>query len=174
MEKKYLLGVFLDEHEMIHAARELKSRHVPIYDFYTPFPVHGLDQLLDIKRTRLPYVTFVAGAVGLAVALLFQYWVSVVDWPINVGGKAFNSFAAFIPVAFEVTILFGAFITVFAFLFRNRLSPMIHNVVMHPGASQDKFVIALELIDSSIDVHTIGQSLRENGAVEVEIKEVNV
>ena len=119
MKKKLLLGVFEDEHKMIHASEKLFAKGVEIFDFYTPFPVHGLDDLLKIKRTRLPFITFIGGALGLSIALSFQYWVSVVHWQINVGGKAFNSLAAFIPVAFEFTVLFGAFITVFTFLFKS-------------------------------------------------------
>lgn len=172
MQGKYLLGVFDDEHDLIHAAEDLKGRKIPIFDIYTPFPVHGLDGILDIKRTRLPVVTMIAGTVGCFFALFFQYWVSVIDWPIIVGGKAHNSFAAFIPVAFEITILFGAFITVFAFFYRNKLAPIVQNSVMHIGASQDKFVIALSLKDASIDVPNISKSLLSMGASAVEIKEV--
>lgn len=172
MSKKYLLGVFEDEHEMVHAAQELKKDKVSIHDIYTPFPVHGLDGLLEIKRTRLPLITMIAGTIGCFFAIYFQYWVSVIDWPINVGGKAFNSFAAFIPVAFEITILFGAFITVFAFLFRNRLAPVCQNAVIHSRACQDRFVIALQINDASIDVQTMSKTFKAFGATEVEVKEV--
>lgn len=172
MPKKYLLGVFQDEHEMIHAAQELKKSKVVIYDFYTPFPVHGLDEILDITRSRLPYVAAIGGGIGLTLALFFQYWVSVIDWPINVGGKPFNSFAAFIPVAFEITVLFGAFLTVFAFLFRSKLIPVFSSGIMHQGATQDKFVIALELNDAAVDTHNISKTLRSLGACQVEIREV--
>lgn len=172
MSRKYLLGVFDDEHDMIHAAQELRKSSISIHDIFTPFPVHGLDGLLEIKRTKLPMVTMVAGTIGCLVALGFQYWVSVVAWPINVGGKAFNSLAAFIPVAFEITILFGAFITVGAFLGKAKLIPLLRPRVYHPGASQDKFVIALELNDASINVARVSKTLQSFGACEVEIKEV--
>ncbi|MGE3608315.1 MAG: DUF3341 domain-containing protein [Bacteriovoracaceae bacterium] len=172
MSKKYLLGVFDDEHDMVHAAQKLKNDRINIHDIYTPFPVHGLDGLLGIKRTRLPVITMIAGTIGCSLAIFFQYWVSVIDWPINVGGKAFNSFAAFIPVAFEITILFGAFITVFAFLIRNRLMPVYQNAILHSRACQDKFVIALELKDASIDVLTMSKTFKDFGASEVEMKEV--
>ena len=172
MSKKYLLGVFHDEHDMIHAAKELKKTKIVIHDIYTPFPVHGLDQYLEIRPTRLPIVTLIAGTAGLVLALLFQYWVSVIDWPINVGGKPFNSFAAFIPVAFEITVLFGAFITVFAFLMRSKLIPIFSGGVMHAGATQDKFVIALAVKDASFDVQSISKTLGAFGASEVSIKEV--
>ncbi len=170
--KRYLLGVFQDEHEMLHAAQEFKKSKVVIHDIYTTFPVHGLDEVLSITRSRLPYVAAIAGSIGLTVALYFQYWVSAINWPINVGGKPFNSFAAFIPVAFEITVLFGAFTTVFAFLFRSKLIPALNDKVFHPGATQDKFVIAFALNDASIDTHTISKTLTSLGACEVEIREV--
>lgn len=169
-ENTFLLGIFEDEHDMIHAAEELGKAKVAIHDIYTPFPVHGLDQVLGIKRTRLPYVTMIAGTFGLAFALFFQYWVSVIDWPINVGGKPFNSFAAFIPVAFEITILFGAFITVFSFFYRSKLIPFLSKGV-HLQASQDRFVIALSLNDATLDVKSMTKLLTHHNA-EVEIKKV--
>lgn len=172
MTKKYLLGIFDDEHNLIHAAKELNHKNISIYDIYTPFPVHGLDQLLKINRTKLPYVTFLAGLLGLTIALLFQYWVSVIDWPLNIGGKAFNSFAAFVPVAFEITILFGALITVAFFLIKSKLIPCFEGKVIHPQASQDRFIIALEFNDASLDFNMMKKELLESGACEVEIKEV--
>lgn len=172
MSKKYLLGVFQDEHDMIHAAQELKKSKVTIHDIYTPFPVHGLDEILGITRSRLPYVAAFGGALGLTLALCFQYWVSVIDWPINVGGKPFNSFAAFVPVAFEITVLLGAFLTVFAFLMRSKLIPIFATRIFHEGATQDKFVIALIIKDASVDTHKISNTLSSLGACEVGIREV--
>lgn len=172
MTKKYLVGIFEDEHSMVHAAKELKKSNVLIHDIYTPYPVHGLDGILDITRSRLPYVTGIAGGIGLTIALSFQYWVSVVNWPINVGGKPFNSFVAFVPVAFEITVLLGAFITVFAFLFRSKLIPLLSKNIIHAGATQDKFVVAFALNDGSIDTNNISKTLTSLGASEVEIKEV--
>lgn len=171
MSKKFLLGVFRDERDMIRAAQELRKSNVAIFDIYTPFPVHGLDQYLDIKPTRLPVVTLIAGALGLALSLFFQYWVSVIDWPINVGGKPFNSFVAFIPVAFEITVLFGAFITVFAFLMRSKLLPLFSKGIMHRGATQDKFVIALEVQESAFNTKSISETLETFGASEVSLRE---
>ena len=172
MSKTYLIGVFHDDHTMLHAAQKLKELNVAIHDIYTPFPVHGLDNVLGITRSRLPYVTGVAGGIGLTLALYFQYWVSVIDWPIIVGGKPFNSFAAFVPIAFEITVLFGAFITVFAFLFRSKLFPGTDGAIMHNGATQDKFIIALALSDALINIPKMSKILNSLGASEVEIKEV--
>lgn len=172
MQKQYLLGVFSDEHDMIKAAHELKKLKLSIYDIYTPFPVHGLDAILEIKGTRLPFMTLIGGITGLCLALYFQYWVSAVDWPINVGGKPFNSLPAFIPIAFEITVLLSAFVSVFAFLFRNKLLPIYKDIIMHEGASQDKFVIALALTDGTVNVKNISKTLCSFGACEVEIRKV--
>ena len=119
----YILGIFDDEHLLKSAGKSLVDNKIKIHDIFTPFPVHGLDGLLEIKRTRLPIVCFFAGVTGCSLAMYFQYWVSKVDWPIIVGGKPFNSFMAFIPVGFEITILLGALVTVAAFFFRNNLFP---------------------------------------------------
>lgn len=172
MKKQLLLGVFEDEHKMIHASEKLFSKGIDIFDIYTPFPLHGLDDLLKIKRTRLPIVTFFASLAGLSVALIMQYWISVVNWPINVGGKAFNSLAAFIPVAFEFTILFGAFITVFAFFFRSSLFPKIDKGVILNEVTENHFVVALELKDGSIDVEAMKTFFIQCGAVKAETKGV--
>lgn len=172
MKKQLLLGVFEDEHKMIHASEILFKKRIEIFDFYTPFPVHGLDDLLKIKRTRLPIVTFVAGLVGLILSLWFQYWVSVKDWPINIGGKAFNSLAAFIPVAFEITVLLGAFVTVFSFLYRSSLFPKIDRGVILNEVTESQFVVALELKDGSVDVEAMKTFFLQNGAIKALTKGV--
>lgn len=172
MKKKLLLGVFEDEHKMIHTLELLYAKGVDVFDCYTPFPVHGLDDLLKIKRTRLPIVTFIAGFTGLVVALVFQYWVSVVNWPINVGGKPFNSLAAFIPVAFEITVLFGAFITIFAFFLRSSLFPRLDSESIFNEITENHFVIALDLKDGTIDVEAMKKMLTYHGAIKIETKGV--
>lgn len=174
MKKLLLLGVFEDEHKMIHASEELNTRGVDIFDFYTPFPVHGLDNLLKIKRTRLPIVTFFAGLTGLSVALGFQYWVSAVAWPINVGGKAFNSLAAFIPISFEITVLFGAFITIFAFFYRCSLFPKLETEVILKEVTENHFVVALEVVEGSLDVEAMKLFFVEHGAIRAETKGVEL
>lgn len=172
MSNKFIIGIFDDEHKMINAAKDLFQKNIKIYDIYTPFPVHGLDGLLEIKRTKLPIVTFIAGLIGLVIALGFQYWVSVVDWPLNVGGKVFNSFVAFVPVAFEITVLFGALITVAFFLCRSKLIPIFETKIFHPRASQDQFVIALEINDATLDLKKLEMNFHSFGASEVTVKEV--
>jgi hypothetical protein len=172
MKKKLLLGVFEDEHKMIHALEILKIKGIEVFDCYTPFPVHGLDDLLSIKRTRLPIITFFAGLLGLSIAIGFQYWVSAVNWPINVGGKPFNSLAAFIPVAFEITVLFGAFITIFAFFFRCSLFPKLVSETVVREVTENHFVVALDLKDATVDVESMKKFFVDQGALRAEAKGV--
>ena len=112
-------ATFGDQHALLGAARACRERGLTFVDAYTPYPVHGLDEVLGIRRSRLPCVTLVAGTVGVAVALWFQYWASDTSWPIDVGGKPFDSFPAFVPVAFEVLVLFAGLATAAAFVIRS-------------------------------------------------------
>ena len=101
----------------------LRGAGVRVHDVYAPYPVHGLDDAMGIRRTRLPFVTLLAGLLGLCFALTFQYYTAVFDWPLDVGGKPENSTLAFVPVCFELTVLIGGLGTVGAFLLRARLYP---------------------------------------------------
>ena len=174
MNSRFILGIFKDEQDMVHAAKYLVKKDIKIYDFFTPFPVHGLDEILGIKRTRLPIVTFIAGLAGLVFALGFQYWVSVIAWPLNVGGKAYNSMAAFIPVAFEITVLFGAFITIFAFLLRSKLFPKVDKGVIYNDATQDSFVIALEYNIANLEPKILEKIFEQFNVHSVLVKEVEL
>jgi len=168
--KNFLLGIFEDEEHLVNASKELKDKKIPIFDVYTPFPLHGLDDLLDIKRSRLPYITFIGGIIGLSVGLWFQIWTSKVSWPLNVGGKPFNSFTAFIPVAFEITVLFGALITVAAFFFRTRLFPGKAGDIPDIKITEDAFVLAVELKSSAIDPDLVSSIFSTHKAKEIKTK----
>lgn len=144
MSNRLLVAVFDDEHDLIEASHKLRKADIKIHDFYTPFPVHGLDDLLDIKRTRLPMVTFVAGGIGLTLAMGFQIWTSAFDWPINVGGKPMLSIPAFAPVAFEIMVLLGALCTVAAFFFVAKLYPSKEVIPLHVRQLDDKFLAVIK------------------------------
>lgn len=172
MFKKFLVGNFREEKALLGAVRGLRDRGFAISDVYSPYAIHGIDEAMGLRRSRLPLVTFIAGATGLALAMLFQYWTSVVDWPINVGGKPDNSTLAWLPVAFEITVLFGALTTVLAFFLRSRLFPGARAQVFHPRVSNDTFALVLEQRDASLDASQARRLLNELGAISVESKEV--
>jgi hypothetical protein len=123
--------------------KKIKAENFQNFDAYTPFPVHGLDHAQGLKRSPIPYVTFVAGITGTACAFALQYWTSAVDWPINVGGKPFNSWPAFVPVMFEVTILFAGLSTFGALLFFCKL-PNLKRKAFDPEITRNKFAIMIE------------------------------
>lgn len=134
--------------------------------------MHGLDEAMGIKRSILPYVTFLAGATGLLLAIGFQIWTSAVDWPINVGGKPFVSTPAFIPITFEITVLLGAHTTVLAFLVINRLFPGKSPTIIDPAQTEDKFIMAIE--KDKTNVEDVTALLKENGAVEVKVQNIDL
>ena len=162
-----LIGIFKDDEHMVHALEELKAKQVPVYDCYTPFPIHGIEDLIGIKRTRLPIITFVVALLGASAAMSFQYWVSAVAWPINYGGKPFASFPAFIPITFEIAILSSALTTVLFFFIRNKMAPHIRAKVPTKKVTDDEFVIAVDATCPKINVDHIKEIFLRHHAKEV-------
>jgi hypothetical protein len=150
MSDKKIVGVFEDDEKLIHALEKLKEQNVLVEDVYSPFPIHGLDELLGIKRSRLPYVTFGAGVLGGVFALFAMSWISSISWPIVIGGKPFNSIPAFIPITFEITVLSAALITTGAFLFRSKLFPGQKKYFDLPGVTDNLFAILVAGDDATL------------------------
>ena len=169
MNNKYILGIYSDEEKLVHTAQLLKKDGIKIYDIYTPFPLHGLDDALDITRSRLPLVTLVAGTCGLLLAMSFQVWTSAVDWPLHIGGKPLLSIPAFIPITFEITILLGALATVGAFFLKTNLFPGKEVRLMDHRQTDDQFIIALRRPDQSLEIEKISELLKHHGADHVKL-----
>ncbi len=143
---RHLAGVvafFNDPNALIHATEKVRDAKYQYFDAFTPYPVHGLEAAQGLRRSPLPYVTFVAGLTGTSLAFLYQYWTSAIDWPINVGGKPFNSWPAFVPIMFELTVLFAALSTVGAMLLLNGL-PNSRSKAIDPSITRDKFALFIE------------------------------
>jgi hypothetical protein len=172
MKKDFLLAIYDCEEKLLKSAEKARDKNIEMYDVYTPFPVHGLDDAMGIKRSFLPYITFGAGTVGLVFALGVQIWTSAYSWPTIIGGKPFISLPAFIPITFEVTVLFAAHATVLAFLVFNKLFPGKPAVLMHEEQTCNKFVIAIEKEKVNIDDAT--NLFKEHGAIEVSVKNVDM
>lgn len=172
MKKDFLLAIYDCEEKLLKSAEKARDKNVEMYDVYTPFPVHGLDDAMGIKRSFLPYVTFLAGAAGLTLALGFQIWTSAFSWPTIIGGKPFISLPAFIPITFELTVLFAAHTTVAAFLVYNKLFPGKKPVIMHEEQTCNKFVIAIEKEKANVDDLT--NLFKEHGAIEVKVQNVDM
>ncbi len=166
MSTKGLLGVFDDEHKLVDACRDLKNRQMTKYDAYTPFPVHGIDEAMGIKRSAIPYVTFVMGLVGCISGTLLQWWSSAVTWPINIGGKPFASWPAFIPVCFEITVLLGGLSTAAALFYFCRL-PNPGAVVHDPRFTDDRFGLFIPDSERGYNAEELSSALKRAGAIEV-------
>ena len=123
MPDNLVVATFSDSQRLMHAVNAVQAANYRIYDVYAPYPIHGLDEAMRLRRSRLPWVTFFVGLTGLTLALTFQFYTSVLDWPLNVGGKPDNSTLAFIPISFELTVLLGGLSTVAALFLRARLYP---------------------------------------------------
>jgi len=158
------IGFFPDEETLIDAAREGRDRGMAIDDIITPYPLHGVDELMGIRRSRLPWVTLFGGAIGLAIGLGFQYWSAWSDWPLNVGGKPLDSLPAFMPVAFEMTVLFAGLITVFALLLRCGLRPGKHARDGFDLTTDHEFALILSQPDAAFRDEEFEELLVRNGA----------
>ncbi len=163
---KYILGHFADPDEMMHGIDKLQENNIAIYDVFTPMPIHGIEDKLGVKRSRLPIAAFCFGITGTLTAFTMLYYMMVADWPMNVGGKPAFAAPDFIPVMFELTVLFSAFGMVGTFFFKNHLFPGRAPRVMDLRATHDRFIIAIDAAEIK-DAKQVESLLKEAGAVEV-------
>lgn len=156
------MAEFAEEDALLSAARKVRDAGYTKTDAYTPFPVHGIDEALGIKPTILPWIVLVCGATGTTVALVMQIWMNAVDYPYIISGKPFISLPAFIPVAFELTILFSAFSTVIGMLALNRLvqfnRPMF-SVPKFDRATDDRFFLVVRSDDRYFNKESVKELL---------------
>lgn len=169
--EKYLVGVYDDEDEVLHAVSEVKENGVKIEEVYTPFPIHGLDKALGHPRTRIPIAAFLFGLTGLTCALFLISYTMVFDWPIIIGGKDFFALPDWIAISFEGTVLFTAFGMVFTFLASNSLWPGKEPKTFDLRSTDDKFIMAVNMANNKKSEAEIEAILKASGAVEVNVKQ---
>lgn len=172
MSKKVVYGIYDDEEVLLTAVKEIRSKDISIKEVYTPFPVHGLDHALGIERTRLAITAFIYGAIGLVVAFSMTYYIMIADWPQNIGGKPsfayYLNMPAFVPILFEMTVLFAAHLMVITYFFRSKLFP--GQIASNPDVrtTDDKFLMEVESDDES----SIKDLMKKTGASEINVKEI--
>jgi Protein of unknown function (DUF3341) len=171
---KYLVGVYEDDEVLLSAVHSVRHAGVNVYEVYTPFPIHGMDDALGYKRSRLDIAAFMFACTGTVFAVTMMTLMLGVDWPMNIGGKPFVAPPDFIPISFEMTVLFAALGMVTTFLLASGLGPGANKMVLDPRFSDDKFILAVDLDRNQLSSDQITLLLRESGAAEVNTKEVDV
>ncbi len=151
MTSQYFAAAFESEEDLKAAVRAARQGQYVIADVFTPYAVHGMDEAMGLAPSRLSWVCLLFAGLGAGSALYFQYWVSSIDWPLNVGGKPFNSLPAFVPVTFELAVLFAGLGTVAALLARCRLFPGKRPAMPDPRVTDDCFVMLLAETDAAFD-----------------------
>lgn len=169
--KNFVLGVYDDEDILLDGIKKVRESGVKIYEVFSPFPVHGIDDVLGYKRSRLAIAAFMFGLVGTCLALTLQIGTMAVDWPMNVGGKNFLPFPTFIPVTFELTVLLGAFGMVGTFFVVSNLKPWGKPRIFDLRITDDKHVMAIDLAKNSMSEAEIQAVLKESGVSEVNKKD---
>ena len=172
-EKNIIFGLYDDEEDLKSAVRKANEDHLQIMDVLTPFPVHGLDPLLGLAESRIHIGGFVYGMLGTLTAFLGMTWIFTRDWPQIYGGKPYWPILSFVPITFELTVLFASIGMVVTFYIITGQGPGIVNPIIHPGITDDKFCIAFNTDDmGSSQVDKYRQFFQNTGASLVETKTI--
>jgi hypothetical protein len=169
-----VLAEFATPDALVAAAVKVRDAGYRQWDCMTPYPVHGLDAAMGMKRTRLPFVIFVGGLLGFAGALLLQWWTNAVDYPFIISGKPFFSLPANIPIIFELTVLVSAITAVVAMLTANKLPELAHPTLRSERfrrVTDNQYFIVIEADDPRFDPHETPGFLTSLGAEHVEVLE---
>jgi hypothetical protein len=148
------MAEFENTQDLINAARRARAEGYRKMDAYTPFPVEGLAEALELGNTRVPLIVLIGGLIGAAVGYFMQYYLMAVDYPVNIGGRPYHSWPAFIPVTFEMTVLVAGLFAVLGMLALNGLPMPYHPVFNVPRfalATRDRFFLCIEATDPLFD-----------------------
>src|SRR3982751_1667305 len=147
--KKFVVGNFDDEAVLFPAVKKVRRAGYKIHDVFTPFPIHGLDKAMGLRDTSLHTAGFIYGITGTTTAVSFITWALTIDWQINFGGKPYFSLPAWIPITFELTVLFAAVGMVLTFCWLCQLAPFVKKDHFSPRSTDDLFVMAIECTDKT-------------------------
>ena len=161
MTDRILLATFGHEDDLLAATDAARRQGNEIVDAFTPYAVHGLDQAMGLRSSRLTWVCFICGMTGALGMLAFERWTASVSWALDVGGKPWNSLASDVPVAFEAAVLLAGFGSVFALFFVSKLFPGKRARVVKPRVSDDQFVLAIDAGGPGFDTGALEQLLAE-------------
>ena len=165
-----LIAEFQSAKDLLEASKATHEAGYRKVDAFSPFPIEGLAEAIGFPKTRLPIIVFCGGLFGCCGGFFLQWWPNVIGYPLNIGGKPFDSWPAFIPITFEMTILFAALSATFGMLALNLLPAPYHpvfNLEAFARASMDKFFLLIESTDPKFDRERTKQFLTELNPREV-------
>ncbi|MEC7749994.1 MAG: DUF3341 domain-containing protein [Myxococcota bacterium] len=165
-ELRGVYGIFRHQDDLIQAASQVNKRNYSDWDCFTPYPVHGLDDAMGLSRSWIPWVTLVAGLTGTVTAIVLQVVIMVYNWPMNFGGRPFLSFPDFVPIMFELTVLFGGLAT-WACVFVSQGMPTLNPTIIDPRVGDDRFALYIGASNEKFDLVEVRAYLTQLGADEV-------
>ncbi len=165
-----ILGHTYTPDEALAAAEKVREAGFQGFDVLTPFPVHGMDEAMGLKRSWVPWVTAVAATTGIITAQVMMVWIMVFDWPMNYSGKPFWAWPSFVPITFELMVLFAGIATAVIAIWagRNRNVPQPPNAA-DIGATADRFVVWIPASEPSFSLATTPALLQEIGLYQVRV-----
>jgi hypothetical protein len=169
-----IMAEFATPADLYHAAEKVRDAGYRQWDVYSPFAIHGMDEAMGAPATKLPLIVGFMGLSGAGLGYLMQWWMTAMDYPLVVQGKPFDAWEQFIPITFEVGVLFTAFSTLFGMFAFNKL-PMWHHPLMKKErflrVSDDRFVICIESKDAKFDPAATRSLLEKAGATGIDLVE---
>lgn len=169
-----VMAEFPNSAAVYHAAEQVRDAGFQKWDVFAPFPIHGIDEAIGMKRTKLPLIVAGGAITGISVALLMQFWMSAVDYPLMVQGKPYGAWEPFVPITFELGVLFSAFASLIGMLALNGLPRWNHPLLKSERflrVSDDRFVIVIEAGDPKFQGSDTVSMLQGLGATDVELVE---
>ena len=166
MSSKVLYAIYEDGDDLLHAVEKVRAKGMEVIDCYTPYPVHGLDKAMGVKRSRLPIAAFCFAMLGLTAAITLQYYMMGYDWPMIIGGKPYVGLPAWVPVCFELSILFTAYGMGITFFIKSRMIHGIEEDLVDIRQTDNRLVMALNVEDTN-DTSNLESMLKESHAAEI-------
>jgi len=169
-----MVAEFTTSASVLHAAERVRDAGYRRWDVFTPFPVHGMDKAMGLRNSKVGWIAFLGGVTGYTTGMIMIWWMNAVDYPIVIGGKPmFSPFAAF-PPSYELTILFGAFGSLFGMLFLNRLPRLHHPLLKNKRFSlvtHDRFFVVVECDDPQYSEVETRKLFETAGSKHIEVVE---
>jgi len=167
-----ILAEFDDPSQLLQAAKKIKEAGYKKFDCHSPFPIHGMDYAMGLKRSPLGYIVFIVALFAFSGGVLLEWWTSTVDYPLVISGKPFFSYQAYGPVAFAIMVLFSAFVALLAMLAINKLPRYFHPLFSSrrfEKASDNGFFISIDDSDAKFDIISTKDFLAQIGGKNLEV-----